>query len=150
MQPITYFREPCGYSREGIREASVAVRMAGANEHRNSCHLGRRGCQLGRRQHVCHRKGETSYRPTVSENSWTYVRILPGPGRPLSCPAVISRTVQGRRKTSKPAMNGIEESDEGIVAMKAANKGRPAELPERRPSPEGKLCAPTHTIRRDG
>ena len=139
MQPITYFLEPCVYPREGICEASAEVCTAGVNEHRNSCHLGRRDCHLSRRQHVCHRKGETAYRPTVSKTSWTYIRISSGPGRPLSCPKRRVGTAQGRRKTSKPVMNGIEESDEGIVAMKAANKGRPAELPERRPSPEGKL-----------
>ena len=80
-----------------------------------------------------------TYRPTVSKNSGTYVRILSGPGRALSCSKRRVGTAQGRRKTLKPVMHGIEQSDEGIVAMKAANKGRPAELLERRPSPEGKL-----------
>ena len=88
MQPITYFLEPCVYPREGIREASVEARTAGAIEHRNRYHLGRRGCRVSRRQHVCHRKGERTYRPTVSETSWTYVRISSGPGRSPSCPAV--------------------------------------------------------------
>lgn len=42
-------------------------------------------------------------------------------------------------KTLKSTVNEILESDEGIVVMNAANKGRSTELPERRPSPEGKL-----------
>ena len=88
LKPSTYFHEPCVYSREGIREASAVVRMARAIEHRNDYHLGRRDCRGGRRQHVCHRSGERTYRPTVSKNSWTYVRISSGPGRSPSCPAV--------------------------------------------------------------
>ena len=148
MQPITYFHEPCVYPREGVCEASVVVRMAGAIEHRNSDYLGRRDCRNSRRQHVRYRYGEVFCGPTVSENSWTYVRISPGPGRPLSCSGT-NRTAWGRRKTLKPTTNGIEESDEGIVVLNAANKGRPAELLERRPSPEGKLGEPNtpHTLR---
>ena len=147
MQPITYFHEPCVYPREGVGEASVVVRVAGAIEHRND-HLSRRGCQHSRRQYDRYRHGEISTGLTVSENSWTYVRISSGPGRPLSCPELIG-TAWGRRKTSKPTMNEIEESDEGIIATKATNKGRPAELLERRPSPEGKLGEPNtlHTQR---
>ena len=75
--------------REGHDEASVAVRVARANEHRNGHHLGRRGRGKGRRQHVCHRYGEMSYRPTVSKNSWTHVRTLSGPGISPSCPDVV-------------------------------------------------------------
>ena len=89
MQPITYFHEPCVYPREGVDEASVVVRMAGAIEHRNDYHLSRRGCPGSRRQHVGYRYGERSHGLTVSENSWTYVRISPGPGRSPSCPAVV-------------------------------------------------------------
>ncbi len=122
MQPITYFHEPCGCFREGIREASVVVRMAGAIEHRNVRYLGRRDCPDGRRQHTKSRNGEGSCGPTVSKNSGTYVRILPGPGMPLLCPERIG-TAWGRLKRLKPTMNAIEESDEAIVAMKAANKG---------------------------
>ena len=149
MQPITYFLEPCVYPREGICEASAEVCTAGVNEHRNSCHLGRRDCHLSRRQHVCHRKGETAYRPTVSKTSWTYIRISSGPGRALSCPKRRVGTAQGRRKTLKPVMHGIEQSDGDIVAMKAANKGRPAESLEPRSPPKGKLGDPNsrHTQR---
>ena len=148
MQPITYFHEPCGYPCEGIREASVVVRVAGAIEQRNSCHLGRRGCHRGRRQHARYCYGEVSCGPTVSKTPRTYVRILSGPGRPLFCPERIG-TAWGRLKKLKPTMYGIEESDEDIVALKAANKGRPAELLERMSSPEGKLGEPNtpHTQR---
>ena len=149
MEPITYFLEPCVVLREDHDEASVEVRMAGAIEHRNRYYLGRRGRLGGRRQHVCHRHGEAAYRPTVSKNSGTYVRILSGPGRALSCPKRRVGTAQGRRKTLKPAMYGIEHSDGDIVAMKAANKGRPAESLERRSPPKGKLGDPNsrHTQR---
>ncbi len=34
LQPSTYFREPCVATREGRREASVAVRVARDMEHR--------------------------------------------------------------------------------------------------------------------
>ena len=130
-------------------EASVAVRVAGAIEHRNGYHLGRRGSTYCRRQHVGHRYGERTYGPTVSENSGTHVRTLSGPGRALSCPKRRVGTVQGRRKTLKPVMHGIEQSDGDIVAMKAANKGRPAESLERRSPPKGKLGDPNsrHTQR---
>ena len=92
MQPITYFREPCVLIREGQGEASVAVRVAGAIEHRNNCNLGRRGCTMCRRQHAGRRYGETASGPTVSKNSRTHVSTLLGPGRSPSCPVV----VQGR------------------------------------------------------
>ena len=123
--------------------------MAGAIEHRNCYYLGRRGRPRGRRQHVCHYHGEAAYRPTVSKNSRTYARILSGPGRALSCSKRRVGTVQGRRKTLKPVMHGIEQSDGDIVAMKAANKGRPAESLERRSPPKGKLGDPNsrHTQR---
>ena len=117
MQPITYFHEPCVYPREGVGEASVVVRMAGAIEHRNVCHLGRRGCQDSRRQHGIHRYGEMDSGPTVSKTSWTYVRISSGPGRSLFCPGVVFRTARGRWKTPKPLMHGIEKSDRGIVGF---------------------------------
>ena len=112
----TYFHEPCGYPCEGIREASVVVRVAGAIEQRNSCHLGRRGCHRGRRQHARYCYGEVFCGPTVSKTPRTHVRISPGPGRPLSCPELIG-TAWGRRKTLKPTMYEIEESDEGIVGF---------------------------------
>ena len=40
-------------------------------------------------------------------------------------------------------MYGMEKSDEGIVAMRTANNGQPAEQVERRPSPKGKPQTPT-------
>ena len=148
IQPITYFHEPCGYPREGVREASVVVRMAGAIEQRNRYHLGRRDSPHYRRQHARSRYGEGHRGPTVSENSRTYVRILSGPGSPLLRPEQFG-TAWGRLKKPKPTMHGREVSDEGIVAMRVANKGRPAEPLERRLSPEGKLEGPTtfHTLR---
>ena len=51
----TFLREPCVGSREGADEASVAVRVGRAIEHRKSDGPGRRGFQSGRRQHRRHR-----------------------------------------------------------------------------------------------
>ena len=150
MQPITYFHEPCVYSREGVGEASVVVRMAGVIEHRNACHLGRRGCPDSRRQHGIHRYGERDPGPTVSKTSWTYVRISSGPGRSLFCPGVVFRTARGRWKTPKPLMHGIEKSDRGIVTKKAANKGEILRSCwSEGPDPRGRLRDPTtcHTQR---
>ncbi len=95
----TYFREPCVVIREGPDEVSAAVRVAGAIEQRNMHYLGRRGCVTGRRHHVGHRYGERIYRPTVSRNSGTHVRTLPGPGRSPSCPVV----VRGRLEKAEDA-----------------------------------------------
>ena len=92
MQPITYFREPCVLIREDQGEASVAVRVAGAIEHRNIYCLGCRDRPDGRRLYACRRYGETANGPTVSKNSWTHVRTLPGPGIAPFYPVV----VQGR------------------------------------------------------
>lgn len=52
MQPMTHFREPGVLIRESQRKVSVAARMAGAIEYRNSCYLGWRGRIKGRIQHV--------------------------------------------------------------------------------------------------
>lgn len=89
FEPDTYFRKPCVLIREGQREASVAVRVAGVIEHRKGHHLGRRGCGNSRRQHVCHRYGERTHGSTVSNSSWTHVRTLSGSGSSPSCPAVV-------------------------------------------------------------
>ena len=89
FKPSTYFREPCVVIREDQCEASVAVRMAGVIEHRNSHDLGCRGRAIGRRPHVCHRYGETTSEPTVSKTSWTYVRTLLGSGISPFCPVVV-------------------------------------------------------------
>lgn len=83
-KPITYSQEPCEYSREGIREATIEVFVTGAIEHRNPYDVGRRDCLHGQRQHPRHRFGETAYRSTVSEIAGPYVRISLGPRRPLS------------------------------------------------------------------
>ena len=75
----TFLREPCVGPREGAGEASVAVRMGRANEHRKSDGPGCRGFQIGRRQHRRHRLGEMSASPAVSENPCTSARLLSGP-----------------------------------------------------------------------
>jgi len=93
--------------REDQREASVAVRMAGVIEHRNSHDLGCRGRAIGRRQHAYHRYGETASGPTVSKTSWTYVRTLSGPGRPLCRPA------QGRTGKAEDA-EACDVRDRGV------------------------------------
>ena len=85
----TYPREPCVATREGGHEASVAVCVARDIEHRKVHSLGRRGFLQGRRQHVRHRYGETANRPTVSKTPWTHIRILPGPGRSATRPAIV-------------------------------------------------------------
>ncbi len=75
----TFLREPCVGPREGAGEASVAVRMGRAIEHRNTAHSGCRGRQMGRRQHRRHRVGEMSAGPAVSKNPCTSARLLLGP-----------------------------------------------------------------------
>ncbi len=75
----TFLREPCVGSREGAGEASVAVRMGRANEHRKVRCSGCRGFRIGRRQHRRHRFGEMSASPAVSENPCTSARLLLGP-----------------------------------------------------------------------
>ena len=74
----TFLREPCVGSREGAGEASAAVRMGRAMEHRKSDGPGCRGFQIGRRQHRRHRFGEMSAGPAVSENPCTFARLFAG------------------------------------------------------------------------
>ena len=75
----TFLREPCVGPREGAGEASVAVRMGRAIEHRKRIDPGCRGFQIGRRQHCRHRFGEMSADPAVSENPCTFARLVSGP-----------------------------------------------------------------------
>ena len=82
----TFLREPCVGSREGAGEASAAVRMGGAIEHRKSDGPGCRGFQIGRRQHRRHRFGEMSANPAVSENPCTFARLLLGPWEVFKLP----------------------------------------------------------------
>ncbi len=121
LKPGTYLREPCAVTREGGREASVAVRVARDIEHRKLYRLGRRGFFRGRRQHVRSRYGERTDRPTVSETPWTHVHILSGPGRSLHCPAPRGGPPKRRLKADQ-RMHGGEKSDAMIVALKPANK----------------------------
>ena len=75
----------------------------------------------------------------MSKNPWTYVRVLSGPGRPSSRPAVVQGR-NGKELAPKPEMDEMKESDTVIVATKAANNGErsPAEQLERRTVPKGK------------
>ena len=82
----TFLRKPCVGSREGAGEASAAVRMGRAMEHRKSDGPGCRGFQIGRRQHRRHRYGEMSAGPAVSENPCTFARLLPGPWEVFKLP----------------------------------------------------------------
>ena len=82
----TFLREPCVGSREGAGEASVAVRMGRANEHRNGTCSGCRGFRIGRRQHRWHRYGERSASPAVSENPCTFARLVSGPWEVFKLP----------------------------------------------------------------
>ena len=60
-------REPCVCVREGKDEASVAVRMGGAIEHRKIYCLECRGSANGRRRHLADRDGKERQGSTVSE-----------------------------------------------------------------------------------
>ena len=81
-----FLREPCVGSREGAGEASVAVRMGRANEHRKGTCSGCRGFRIGRRQHRWHRYGERSASPAVSENPCTFARLVSGPWEVFKLP----------------------------------------------------------------
>ena len=81
VKPITCLREPCGGVREGVGEASVAVPVGGANEHRKDDGSECRVFQIGRRQHRTFRYGEGRSGSAVSVNPCTQVRLPPGPGR---------------------------------------------------------------------
>ena len=124
LQPSTYLRESCASVREDRCEALAAAHVAWAIEHRKSCRLGRRDFPDDRRQHVIHRNGERDYGPTVSKNPGTHAQALyRDMGGLYSTLESYFGVVQGRWKTPKPAMYGIEKSDRSIVVMKAANKG---------------------------
>ena len=124
-KPITCLREPCGRPREGAGEASVAVPVGRANEHRKNVGPECRVFQIGRRQHWSHRQGEGRPGSAVSENPSTQVRLLPGPGRPPRCRDACIADAEVNEKT-KRRMHGGEESDSGIVLRKPANKARGA------------------------
>ena len=81
-----FLREPCAGSREGAGEASVAVRMGRAMEHRKGDGPGCRGFQIGRRQHREHRIGEMLASPAVSENPCTFAHLLSGPWEVFELP----------------------------------------------------------------
>ncbi len=121
QEPSTYFREPCAVTREGGREVSVAAHMARDIEQRKMCRSGRRDYRCGRRQYVRHRYGERADRSAVSKTPWTYVHILPGPGRSFQRPAPRAGPPKRRRNADR-RMYGEERSDAMIVAMKLANK----------------------------
>ena len=82
----TFLREPCVGSREGAGEASVAVRMGRAIEHRKGDGPECRGFQIGRRQHRRHRFGEMSASSAVSENPCTFARLVSGPWEVFKLP----------------------------------------------------------------
>ncbi len=121
QEPSTYFREPCAVTREGGREVSVAAQMARDIEQRKMCRSGRRDYRCGRRQYVRHRYGERADRPAVSKTPWTYVHILPGPGRSFQRPAPRAGPPKRRRNADR-RMYVEEKSDAMIVVMKLANK----------------------------
>ena len=87
----TFLREPCAGSREGAGEASVAVRVGRAIEHRKRDDPGCRGFQNGRRQHRRHRFGEMPASPAVSENPCTSARLLSGPWEVFKLPRLSCR-----------------------------------------------------------
>ena len=85
----TFLREPCVGPREGAGEASVAVRMGRAIEHRKRNDPGCRGFQIGRRQHRRHRFGEMSADPAVSENPCTFACLVSGPWEVFRLPHML-------------------------------------------------------------
>ncbi len=121
QEPSTYFREPCAVTREGGREVLVAAQMARDIEQRKMCRSGRRDYRCGRRQYVRHRYGERADRPAVSKPPWTYVHILPGPGRSFQRPVPRAGPPKRRRNADR-RMYVEERSDAMIVAMKLVNK----------------------------
>ena len=64
-----FHREPCGRTREGAGEASVAARVAGMIEHRKGYGPECRGTDICRRQHLQARFGEGGQGSAVSEES---------------------------------------------------------------------------------
>ena len=64
-----FHREPCGRTREGAVEASVAARVAGMIEHRKRYDPERRGFLIDRRQHLQSRHGEGLPGSALSEES---------------------------------------------------------------------------------
>ena len=135
----TFLREPCVGSREGAGEASVAVRMGGANEQRKDDGSGCRGFQIGRRQYRVHRFGEMQAGPAVSENPCTSARLLSGPWEVFKPPRQVVAGPRREWGKPKPAMYGLKKSDEAVRPARAANKGAcaPAESPEERASTKG-------------
>ena len=109
IQPSIYLHESCASVPEGRCEALTAVHVAGAIKHRKIYRLGHRDFSSDRRQDVIHRYGKKDYGPTVSENSWMRVRTLSGSGMSPFHARVVYRVIQGRWKTRKPAMYGIEK-----------------------------------------
>ena len=64
-----FHRKPCGRTREGAVEASVAARVAGMIEHRKRYDPERRGFLIDRRQHLQSRHGEGLQGSALSEES---------------------------------------------------------------------------------
>ena len=64
-----FHREPCGGTREGAVEASVAARVAGMIEHRKCYGPECRGFLIGRRRHLQDRSGEALRGSALSEES---------------------------------------------------------------------------------
>ncbi len=124
-------------TREGVGEASVAVRVGRANEHRKLLDRKCRDCSPGRRQHRLDRQGEGQPGSAVSKNSGTHVHLVSGPGRACSDPGE-SRGLVGKEKPvpheeKEEAIGFIHSSDEageqgeatlcGVGGAKGWNQG---------------------------
>ena len=150
-QPDIYLREPCTASREGGREASVAICVARDIGHRKAYRSGRRGPPNGRRQYVRHRYGERADMPVVSKTPWTHVSILPGPGRPSRCPALRAGPPKPRQcRAEDERREGVRCDDSSDEVGEQSAEDRVAELVESSVAPEGKSENPTHTGRSAG
>ena len=136
-----FHREPCGRTREGAVEASVAARVAGMIEHRKRYDPERRGFLIDRRQHLQSRHGEGLPGSALSEESRDARTPLYRDSGGLQ---FASAVVPGPRKKgdkSESMTNELKQSDSVIVPVKSANKGTsvPAEPMEERTGTKGNL-----------
>ena len=98
-KPVTWLREPCGGDREVVGEASVAVPVGGAIEHRKSDGPECRVCQIGRRQHWPHREkvrgGRAPRCQRTHARRYAFCRELGD----LRCAPGVARGRDGKEKT---------------------------------------------------
>ena len=124
-------------AREGVGEASVAVRVGGANEHRKLLARKCRDCCPVRRQYWLDRHGEGQSGSAVSKNPGTHAKSCTGTWEGLLSPGG-SRGLVGKEKPvphegREEAIGFIHSSDEageqgggtlcGVRGAKGWNQG---------------------------